>query len=311
MNKKLKGNLMLLITALIWGTAFVAQSKGMDYIGPFTYSAVRTFLGGIVLIPVIVFLRKFNGTASSESKAPMSVTIRGGIICGIILCIASSLQQVGISMTTAGKAGFISAIYIIAVPLIEFFLYKKKSVFVWICALIAFAGLYLLCVNENLRINRGDMIVLYSAFGFTVHIMVIDRFNSKGADGLIMSCIQFFTASIFMAIAMFTFETPALADIFDARYTILYAGIMSSGVAFTLQILGQRYTDPTSASLLMSLESVFAALSGWLILNEIMSLKEFSGCILVFAAVILSQLQDMRKNKKKTNKGEFYEKTSE
>lgn len=308
MSRKAKGNLMLLITAFIWGTAFVAQSEGMNYVGPFTYCAVRNILGGIVLIPVILLFRygKFADKSATEHVS-VKETIMGGIICGTILGIAGALQQIGISMTTAGKAGFISAIYIIAVPLVEFFIFRKKSVFVWICALIAFAGLYLLCVNEGLAINQGDLIVLYSAFCFTAHIMVIDHFNSKGADGIMMSCIQFFTAASLMTAAMFIFEQPSIGNIIDAKYTILYAGVMSSGVAFTMQILGQRNTDPTSASLIMSLESVFAALSGWLLLNEIMSVKEFSGCVLVFAAVILAQLKDKINNKK----GKAYEKTSE
>lgn len=311
MSRKLKGNLMLLITAFIWGTAFVAQSEGMNYVGPFTYSTARTLLGGFVLIPVILFFKKGVKTPPQTDTFSLKETVKGGIICGIVLFFASSLQQVGISMTTAGKAGFISAIYIIAVPVAEFFIYRKKSVFVWICALIAFAGLYLLCVNEGLKINTGDLIVLISAFCFTVHIMVIDRFNSRNADGMMMSCIQFFTAAIFMAAAMFIFEEPHINDIFAAKYTILYAGVMSSGVAFTLQILGQRYADPTSASLIMSLESVFAALSGWLLLNELMSPKEFTGCILVFAAVILAQLKDRKKDTPKSEKGEIYEKASE
>ena len=310
MGRKTKGNLMLLITAFIWGTAFVAQSEGMNYVGPFTYCASRNILGALVLIPVIFLFRygKFRDKSDTE-QVSVKETIKGGIICGVILCVAGALQQVGISMTTAGKAGFISAIYIIAVPIAEFFIFRKKSVFVWICALVAFAGLYLLCVNEGLAVNQGDLIVLYSAFCFTAHIMVIDHFNSKGADGIVMSCIQFFTAAIFMTAAMFIFEQPSMSNILDAKYTILYAGVMSSGAAFTMQILGQRNTDPTSASLIMSLESVFAALSGWLLLNEMMTVKEFSGCVLVFAAVILAQLKDKFKNTK--NKGENHEKTSE
>jgi len=309
MSRKAKGNLMLLITAFIWGTAFVAQSEGMNYVGPFTYCASRNILGALVLIPVILLFRygKFRDKSDNE-QVSVKETIKGGIICGTILCVSGALQQVGISMTTAGKAGFISAIYIIAVPIAEFFIFRKKSVMVWICALIAMAGLYLLCVNEGFAVNQGDLIVLYSAFGFTAHIMVIDHFNSKGADGIIMSCIQFFTAAIFMTAAMFIFEQPSMSNILDAKYTILYAGVMSSGVAFTMQILGQRNTDPASASLIMCLESVFAALSGWLLLNEMMTVKEFSGCVLVFAAVLLAQLKDI---KKINNKGENHEKTSE
>lgn len=304
MNRKLKGNLMLLLTSFIWGTAFVAQSEGMNYVEPFTYCAARNILGTLVLIPVILLFRSSKFRDASKEKPSMKHTIIGGLICGVILGISGALQQIGISMTTAGKAGFISAIYIIAVPIAEFFIFRKKSVMVWICALIAMAGLYLLCVSESMAVNQGDLIVLYSAFGFTAHIMVIDHFNSKGADGVMMSCVQFFTAGVLMTAAMFIFEQPSMSNILDAKYTILYAGVMSSGVAFTLQILGQRNTDPASASLIMCLESVFAVLSGWLLLNEMMTVKEFSGCALVFAAVILAQLKDIIKKKEKA-----YEKT--
>lgn len=301
MKRKVKGNIMLLITAFIWGTAFVAQSEGMNYVGPFTYSAVRTLLGGIVLVPVIFFFKrkKSDREEAIERKIFLKETLKGGIVCGIILFFASSLQQIGISMTTAGKSGFISAVYIILVPVAEFFFFRKKNIFVWICAVIAFAGLYLLCVKEDFSINRGDAIVLLSALWFTAHIMVIDHFNSKNADGMIMSCVQFFTAAVFMTIAMFIFEQPNIENIFEARYTILYAGIMSSGVAFTLQILGQRYADPASASLIMCLESVFAVLSGWLILNEIMVSREITGCVLVFTAAVLAQLKDINKKSSK------------
>lgn len=313
MKSKLKGNLMLLLTAFIWGTAFVAQSEGMNYVGPFTYCCLRNYLGAFILIPVMLFLRKGGGENPHKKSFQLKETIIGGIICGVVLGFAGALQQIGIVHTTAGKAGFISAIYIIGVPLVEFFLYKKKSVMVWVCAFIAMCGLYLLCVNEGFKIGRGDLIVFISALGFTVHIMVIDRFNEKGADGVMMSSIQFFTAAVLMTVCMFIFEKPDLSDILSAKYTILYAGIMSSGVAFTLQIIGQRYTDATSASLIMSLESVFAALSGWLFLREVMTFKEFSGCALVFLAVILAQLKDKIKNtsEQNNNQGEAYEKTSE
>ena len=308
MSKRLKGNLMLLLTSFIWGTAFVAQSEGMNYVEPFTYCAARNILGALVLIPVILLFRSSRFRDKSESEAvSIKHTIIGGIICGVILGISGALQQIGISMTTAGKAGFISAIYIIAVPIAEFFIFRKKSVVVWICALIAMAGLYLLCVSESMTVNRGDLIVLYSAFGFTAHIMVIDYFNSKGADGVMMSCFQFFTAAVLMTAAMFAFEQPSMSNILDAKYTILYAGVMSSGVAFTLQIIGQRNTDPASASLIMCLESVFAALSGWLLLNEIMTAKEFTGCALVFAAVLLAQLKDITKKNGEKSENEFSE----
>ncbi len=300
MIKHLRGNILLLITALIWGTAFVAQSEGMNHVEPFTYNAMRTLLGGIVLIPVIAGFRRFGKSECTE-KAPLRVTVTGGVICGILLCVASSFQQSGISMTTAGKAGFITALYIIIVPILEFLLFRRSNPVVWISVLIAAGGFWLLCIKEGFTVGKGDWLVLCCALFFAMHIMVIDHFNAKHADAMLMSCIQFFTAGILMLICMFLFETPSLSSIFDARYTILYAGIMSSGVAYTLQILGQRDTEPAAATLLMSLESVFAALSGWLILHEALTLKELIGCALVFAAVLLAQLKAPQE---KTSKGE-------
>ncbi len=312
MVKQLRGNILLLITALIWGTAFVAQSEGMNYIEPFTYNALRTLLGGLILIPVICIFRKTGVSDASKPKAPLRTTVTGGILCGIVLCVASSFQQCGITMTTAGKAGFITALYIVIVPILFFVLYHRSSPLIWIAVLIAATGFWLLCIKEGFHVGMGDLLVLCCAFFFAVHIMVIDHFNAKHVDAVLMSCIQFFTAGILMAICMFLFEKPELSSIYGARYTILYAGIMSSGVAYTLQILGQRDTNPASATLLMSLESVFAALSGWLILHEVLSAKELLGCALVFAAVILAQFQQPSEHSKKSKRMEkINEKTSE
>ena len=293
MSKKLQGSIMLLITAMIWGTAFVAQSEGMKYVRPFTYNAARTLLGGIVLIPIILI---FKTKDKKAKKAPLTATISGGICCGIILFIASSLQQYGISLTSAGKAGFITALYVIIVPLLGIFLGKKCSLKVWICAVIAVTGFYLLCINEGVTVSKGDLYVLICSFFYALHILAIDHFNAKNADSMMMSCIQFFTAGTLMAVCMFLFEEPRVNDIIPARYTILYTGIMSCGAAYTLQIIGQRFTPPAIATLLMSLESVFAALSGWLILSEQLSVKELAGCGLVFAAVIIAQLDIKRRS---------------
>lgn len=306
MREKLKGNIMLLIAAIIWGTAFVAQSEGMEYVGPFTYNACRTLLGGIVLIPVIAVFRMLEARnkdlMDTGKAAPVRSTVKGGIICGFILFAASSLQQWGITMTTAGKAGFITALYIIIVPLIELVIYRHSSLMVWICVTIAAIGFWLLCIKDNFSVGTGDLIILGCAFFFALHIMVIDHFCLKKCDCILMSCIQFFTAGILMTVCMFIFESPDISAVVSAKYTILYAGIMSSGIAFTLQIIGQKRTDPTSATLIMSLESVFAVLSGWLILKEKMTIRELSGCILVFIAVIIIQIRQplseyLRKNK--------------
>lgn len=291
------GNIILLITALIWGSAFVAQSLGMDYVEPFTYNAVRSFIGGIVLIPVIVVFRAIK-KKRGEQSGDIRVSLIGGVFCGLALFGASSLQQVGISMTTAGKAGFITALYIIIVPIIGFFMKKKTPKKIWLCAAVAIVGFYLLCIKSGFSLGKGDFFVLMCAFVFSVHIMVIDHFNSKNADGVLMSCVQFFVTGILSLPAMFIFETPTAENIFAARYAILYAGVLSSGVAYTLQIIGQRYTNSTVATLIMSLESVFAALSGWLILHERFSLKEFIGCVMVLAAVIFAQIPSRDKHKK-------------
>lgn len=291
MIKNFKGSLMLLITSLIWGTAFVAQSEGMNYVEPFTYNAMRTLLGGVVLIPVIILFR-FLDKRNGKEKANFSLknTVTGGICCGIVLFIASSFQQSGIAQTTAGKAGFVTALYIVIVPLIGIFLHKKMPLRMWLFIAIALAGFWLLCIKQDIGISSGDLLVFFGAIFFAVHITVIDFFNEKNTDGVLMSCIQFFTAGLLMLICMFIFEKPTIPNIVGAGGTILYAGIMSCGVAYTLQILGQKHTNPTLATMLMSLESVFAALSGWLILGEKLSIKEFFGCVLIFAAVILAQL---------------------
>lgn len=292
MEKNFRGSIMLLITSIIWGTAFVAQSDGMNYVEPFTYNASRTLLGGLVLIPIILIFRKIEKRKNSHSASySLRNTIKGGICCGSVLFIASSFQQSGIALTTAGKAGFITALYIVIVPLLLGLILKKAiSLRMWIFVSIAVIGFWLLCMNKNFRASKGDLLVLCCAVFFALHIIVIDYFIEKNTDGMLMSCIQFFTASFFMLIGMVLFESPDIKSIIDAKIPILYAGIMSSGVAYTLQILGQRHTAPTTATLLMSLESVFAALSGWLLLHEKLNIKEFCGCILVFTAVILAQL---------------------
>lgn len=294
MSRKMRGNLMLLITALIWGTAFVAQSAGMNYVEPFTYNGVRTLIGGLVLIPVILLFDRLKPLSQrptpEEKKRINRNSAVGGVFCGILLAVASSLQQYGISMTTAGKAGFITALYIVIVPLMGVFIHKKIPKIIWLCVAIAVAGFYLLCVKEGFTVSLGDLLVLCCAFFFSLHIMCIDHFGAKEVDGVRMSCVQFLVAGLLCMIPMAIFETPTWENLWAARVTILYTGVMSCGVAYTLQILGQRDTDPTTATLLMSLESVFAALSGWVILHESLSVKELFGCVLVFAAVILAQI---------------------
>lgn len=303
MSKKLRGNLLLLLTALIWGSAFVAQSAGMDYVQPFTYNGIRTVLGGLVLLPVVVLTRRLRPAAqrpdTAAQKAIDRASVKAGLICGVFLAIASSFQQYGVSMTTAGKAGFITALYIVIVPLLGVFIKKKIPSVIWGCVAIAVAGFYLLCVKEGFSVSTGDLLVLCCAFFFSLHIMAIDHFTAGPVDGLLMSCVQFLTSGGITLVLMLLFDTPVWANIWAARWTILYAGVLSCGVGYTLQILGQKDTDPTVATLIMSLESVFAALSGWLILQERLSGRELIGCVLVFVAVILAQIPLPSKNKKK------------
>lgn len=295
----------------------MAQSSGMDYVGPYTYNMARNVLAFLFLIPVIYVIGKKKGVtddagsgtgideeASVEANwksilLPDRTTLVGGIYCGLVMAVAGSLQQIGITMTTAGKAGFITALYIILVPLMGVFIGKKIPRIIWFCVVLAMAGFYLLCVKEGFSISKGDVLVLFCSVGFSVHIMTIDHFTSKGVDGVKMACIQFAAAAIVMTPVMFALENPSVSGLLSAWMTIAYAGILSSGVGFTLQIVAQKNTDPTTATLIMSLESVFAAVSGCLFLNEVLLPKEILGCILVFVAVILAQVPLPVKSKEK------------
>lgn len=294
MHQEMRGSLILLLTAFIWGIAFVAQSTAMDHIAPFTYMAARYLIGGIVLLPVVYFrhLQKddLHSLTAEERIAKRKCTLRGGMCCGLILFISSAFQQFGISMTTTGKAGFITALYIIIVPFLSVFFGRKIPKKIWLCVVIAITGFWLLCVSGDFSVGLGDWLVLCCAFAFSAHILAVDHFTAKDADGIQMSCTQFFVAAGLSAIGMLIFEKPVWAAVCEAKWSILYAGVLSSGVAYTLQIIGQKYAKPTTATLMMSLESVFAALAGWLILGEILSGKELMGCVLVFAAVLLAQL---------------------
>ena len=277
---------MLLFAALLWGTAFVFQSVGMNVIGPLTLSATRMTLGGLSLLPVIAaFGAKFN-----------RLSVKAGIACGLILCVASNLQQFGLVSTSAGKAGFITTLYVVIVPVMSIFLKKKVPGRIWICVAIAVTGFYFLCIKENFTIEKGDFLVLMCSFCFSAHIMAVDHFNGKGADSLIISCVQFLTVGAISTVLMFVFEEPEWASVLQAKWSILYLGIISSGLAYTLQIIGQKRTNPTVGTLSMSMESVFAAVAGWLILNEHMSGKELLGCALVFSAVVLAQLPSKKRN---------------
>ena len=286
-----KNTLMLFLTAFIWGSAFVAQSVGMDYLEPFTFNGVRSLIGGIALLPCIWLLHKLNGESKKEESG--KVLLIGGLACGVLLFAASSLQQIGLKYTTAGKAGFITAFYIVIVPVLGIFLHKKIGWKIWLAVVLALAGLYFLCITESFSIGKGDVLIFLCALIFAVHIMVIDYFSPK-VDGVKMSCIQFFVCGILSLPFMFTIETPKAVAMTAAWMPLLYAGVLSCGVAYTLQILGQKNVNPAVASLILSLESCFSVLAGWIVLGERLSLRESAGCVLMFAAIILAQLPDKK-----------------
>ena len=295
---KLRNSLLLLITATIWGTAFVAQSVGMDYVGPMTYVCARSIIGTIVLLPVIAVLNRVGPPRAAETpeerRKGRKTLVIGGVCCGAVLCIASCTQQLTLLHTTVGKAGFMTACYILVVPLLGLLFGRRCGLKHWCSVAIALAGLYFLCMTGGFGFARGDLIALLGALLFSGHILVIDYFSPK-TDGVKMSCIQFFTCAVLAGIGMLLFEQPTWANIFAAWKPILYAGAMSSGVAYTLQIIGQKGLRPTVASLIMSLESVISAISGWLLLDQALSAREIFGCVLMFGAIVLAQLPEKRR----------------
>ena len=334
-KNSMKNTGMLFLAALIWGFAFVAQSAGMEYVGPFTFNAVRCIIGALVLVPVALLYKpedkaeeekfkctevnnkdvnKISKVHSINTAANINRTnnisnitetdstwfsrnktlLLGGISCGTFLGVATNLQQIGIMTTSVGKAGFLTALYIVLVPIAGIFFKKKCPPTVWVGVICSFIGLYLLCMTGgSFALATGDLLLLGCAVVFTGHILVIDYFAPK-VNGVWMSCIQFFTAGIISAVPMLLTETPTWENIFAAKLPILYAGVMSCGVAYTLQILGQKNYNPTVAVLILSLESCFSVLGGFLILHETLSARELCGCALMFAAIILAQLPEKR-----------------
>lgn len=316
---KLRNTFFLFLTAMIWGAAFVAQSVSMDYIGPFTFICLRSVIGGLFLIPVIIVLDGIRRKSQNESANVVSSEntlhniemdiekeekqrlswknkqlIEGGIVCGILLFFANCFQQTGIQYTTVGKAGFITTFYIIIVPLIGLFFKKYCGILTWIGVVIALAGLYFLCITQKLTIQRGDALILCCSVLYAGQILAIDHYNPF-VDGVKMSCIQFLTGGVLGAVFMFLFENPSVAMILSAAGPILYTGIMSTGVGYTLQIVGQKELNPTVAALILSLESVFSALSGYVFLHQVLTTRELIGCVLMFIAIVLAQLPDIRR----------------
>lgn len=298
--KHSKNFILLFLTALIWGVAFVAQSVAMDYIGPYTFNAVRSLLGGIVLVPCVFLFGQKKKSVKDEVPSKGTAIdrpgnmITGGLLCGIMLFLSTTLQQVGIQYTTVAKAGFITALYIILVPILGIFLKKRVSFQIWISVLIAIIGLYLLCMKGSFYLGQGDFLMLVCSLCFALHILVIDHFTDK-VSGVKLSCIQFFVCGLLSCILMFLFEKPAVSDILSTWLPIVYAGVFSSGVAYTLQIIGQKGTDPTIASLILSLESVVSVLAGWIILGQSLTPREILGCLLMFGAIILAQVAPVQK----------------
>ena len=310
MSKKLKSDIMLLITAIIWGSAFVAQKAG-TVLEPFTYNGIRMLIGGLVLIPVIFLFKKINKEdpdsvpkTELEKQAEKKTLMIGGLSCGAVLCIASSLQQFGMFFDTdAGKTGVITSLYIVIVPILGLFLHKKVKPVIWFCVALGAVGFYLLCMagkGGSFTLTTGDMFVLLCAFAFSCHILVVDYFAPK-CDGIKLSCIQFLTAGIIGIVCILIFESPVIADILDCWLPILYCGVFSSGIAYTLQVLGQEHAEPSVASLILSLESVFAVLFGVLLIGESLTLYEGIGCVVIFIAVIISQLPSKEERLQRKN----------
>ena len=293
---------MLFMTALIWGTAFVAQKSGMDTMPPIAFNGIRTLIGGIALLPVIYIMggiAKKKGTYHEETPREKKTLWIGGICCGIALMLAGNIQQIGLFYTSVSHSGFITSLYVVIVPILGLFIKKRITPVMWCCAAASAIGLYLLCIPASGfgAVNTGDIIIFVCAVCFAIHILIIDYFSPK-VDGVKLSCIQFFVAGIVsLIISPFAdpamgFALPSAGDIFASRSSILYAGIMSCSVAYTLQVLGQRETEPAIASMILCLESVFALAAGMVLLGEAMSFREIAGCVIMFAAVFAANLPE-------------------
>ena len=284
-RKKMRANILLLLAALFWGSTFVAQRVAAGQIDPFPFQCLRCLLGSLVLYLCVPLFDKYMSRGSWSIR---SLWV-GGILCGLCLFASTNLQQFGIALgTTAGKSGFITALYIVLVPVFGVFLRRRSGILIWISVALAVAGLFFLCMNESLSLAIGDFITLLCAVCFAVHILLVDRF-SPGVDPIRLSCIQFLVCGLLSGVASFFTGLPTSSQIAASWFPIVYAGILSSAAAYTFQIIAQRDTDPAVASVLMSTESVFACLSGWIILNERLTGRELLGCVLMFCAVLLSQ----------------------
>ncbi len=312
MRGKAGGEIMLLIVALIWGTSFVAQKTGMDTIGPFTFGSIRMYIGFLALVPVILVMSAIEKRKKvSDPKGEVSVEQKkkerkdlliGGLACGGAIYFAAIIQQIGLQYTTSGKAGFITALYIVIVPVLGLLFKRKVKSILWICIVVAVIGLYLLSVTEDFSINKGDVIMLVCAFGFAIHILTCDHFTAK-ADGVKLSALQFLVAGI-IGTPFMIYETFTWEGLMGAAGSLLYVGVMSCGVAYTLQMVAQKKVEPTMTSLLLSLESVIAVIAGIILLEESVNSREIIGCVLMFTAIIVAQLpsKEERENARLRNK---------
>lgn len=289
MSKRWIGNGLLLLGAMIWGAAFVAQSVGMDYLEPFTFQASRCFLGSLVLLPVIAVMDRRGVSRRPVTAEAKKQQLYFGLACGVIIFAACSLQQWGLLYTTPGKSGFLTSLYIILVPMAGLLFGRRVKPWVWGSVVLAVLGLYLLCGSTDFSLGAGELLTLGSAVAFCFHILVIDRASSQ-VDGVRLSATQFFICGCLSLVCAFLWETPRWENILACWIPIGYAGIFSSGIGYTFQIIGQAYTEPTVASLLMSLESVFSVIFGWIILRQSLTPTELLGCALVFAGVLVSQI---------------------
>jgi drug/metabolite transporter (DMT)-like permease len=307
---------MLLLASFIWGFAFVAQRMGMDYLSPISFNGTRYFLGAAVLAPLVLIRRHLArkkealtgqqeelGIESEKALSPEDSNVTqtasptssrkdlliAGLSCGLVLAVATNLQQIGIYHTTVGKAGFLTTLYIIIVPMLGVFMKRRVDGIIWAGALLAAVGVYLLCIDETFTINSGDIYVIVCAFVFSLHILLIAHFAPR-VDGIELSLSQFLVAGIISCLIGFPLEKPLISDFIGAFWPLAYTGFLSSGVAYTLQIYGQRRADPSACALIFSLEAVFAVLGGFLILQQVLSARELIGCAIMLAAVVLVQL---------------------
>lgn len=292
MKSNLKGSLILILCAFIWGMAFSAQSTATDYMGPFTFVCVRFTITSIVLFTSCFLFRK---RIKAVEQPPAKHYIILGAVIGLILFGACALQQIGIAYTTAAKSGFITALYIVLIPIIGIFMGKRIGKLVWLGVLVALIGMCLLCLKNDLTINFGDLLTLLCAFVFSFHIIVIDKYAGS-YNSVLLSAVQFGVGAIAALPVMLLTETPNLSSIIACWPSLIYAAVFSGAIAYTLQIIGQKYTEPTLASLLLCLEAVFAAIGGWILLGEGLTPRELVGCLLMLSASVIAQFPDKNRN---------------